>query len=150
MKEKYKNLYNLLIILKLFDIRLYKESIEFPFPIKKECINSIDLNDDILNDIIQLILDESGLTLEELIADINATIKSRNTKKEPHIRNKKQLFNYMRESYSNCILLIKPVDQMIRWDLTKKGYTFYSILNNKVNQSLNVFKDTIINHQYGK
>ena len=148
MGEKYKNLNNLSISLKCFRLRLKKENRRLNKFKEMDYINELNLSDDIINDIIQLILDESGLTLKELITDINLSVEERynwkhgcyTTVPKKKIRSKKELIYHLKTSHSNCDLLNSPINNLLIWCKTNKGFNFYSKLNMKVNKLLKPFK----------
>ncbi len=148
MIEKYKYLNEFAIALKSFILRLEKENITTKFCKKLEYINSIELSDEVINDIIQLIKDKGNLTLRQLINDVNITIKECNwvmgeKNKISYVKNKTELIKYMKSRISTCQLLTDVISCLIAWDSTKLGYDFYTMLNRNVNKSMKIFRDII-------
>lgn len=150
MEEKYQHLNNLYHDIKSFNFRLKKEGMRMTISEKRKYINLLNLSDDIINDIIQLIKDESGLTLNELIYDVNNTLIIKNTwrseeKKYKMITNKTEFIEYLKTYYSNWTLLTNPIENLLFFEDTKKGYDFYYNLNKKIISKLYVFKSIIRN-----
>lgn len=144
MINKYKNLNDLLNTFKPLILRIKKEWNHYALRI--QCFNSIELNDIIVDDILQLIIDKSGLTLKELITDVNETIKERNywrVKKIKCVENKKELIQHIKNICSNYDILTNPIKQLLYWNCTTQGYDFYGRVNKNVNQTLKVFEDVI-------
>ena len=148
MEEKYIYLNEFAIALKSFMLRLEKENLIPTFHKKLEYINSIELSDEVVNDIIQLIKDKGNLTLKQLIKDVNLTIKECNwvmgeKNKIRCVKNKTELIKYMKSRISTCQLLTDGISSLIAWDATKLGIDFYTILNITVNKSMRIFRDII-------
>ena len=147
MKEKYKNLYKLSKDIKSFMVRLDKESTYLTIGKKIAIINSIKLNDEIIEDIIQLIQNESNLTLQDLITNVNLTIKGKRKsyklieRKIPKeysicVKNKKTLIKYIKKVGSNHTILTMPMDIIIDWDETKIDYHNLQKMKNNISYML--------------
>ena len=145
MENNYKHLNNILKVIKQFNLRLIKENNSRSRGRLFKYVNGIELNDEVINDIIQLIKNESGLNLKDFIKDINLTIKYRNDshklfdERMECVRNKKELIQYMRNEHSNYAILSAPIDNLLYWNCTTKGYDFYGPLNEKIVKKLNLY-----------
>ncbi len=143
MKEKYQNLNEISKAIKAFNLRMKKEKKFTNNSFIIQCINEIELSDEVISDIIKLIQTEGQLTLKELIADVNKTITSKNywleenEDKTERVKNKKELISYIKKVSSNYRILNWTIDSILTWDVTKKGFNFYSNLNKKISQILN-------------
>lgn len=141
MKEKYKHLNDISKAIKLFNYRIKKEQPNLRRYQILKYINELELKDEVFDDVIQLIKSESGLNLKEFIRDINLTIKERNyfspEKIIKCVKNKKELIQYMRNEYSNYVILSNPIDNLLYWTCTIKGYDFYAELNETIIKKLN-------------
>ncbi len=150
MEKKYQNLYNLRNDIKSFNLRMIKENFNREHFFK--CINGIELSDEVYNDIIQFIINEGNFNLGEFIKDVNLTIKERNglfnRPKIKCVKNRKELIQYMRSNYPNYSILSNPIDNILFWDCTIKGYYFYEKLNEKIIEKLNL--NLIIDSLNGK
>ena len=144
MKEKYQHLNEISKAIKAFNLRIIKEKKNQYNSFTIKYINEIELSDDVISDIIKLIQTEGNLTLKELIADVNKSITVKNSYKEENekykrVKNKKELIYYIKNNIdcTNYRMLNHPIDAILIWDCTKKGFDFYSKLNKKISKLLN-------------
>lgn len=142
MIENYKHLNELSNAIKQFKLRMIKETTNYYSSFAIKYINEIELSDGVISDIIKLIQKEGQLTLKELISEVNKTITEKNywlenEHKTKRIKNKKELICYMKKASSNYRIINWTIDSILTWDVTKKGFNFYSNLNKKISQILN-------------
>lgn len=146
MIEKYKHLNELYYIIKSFILRLNKEFPKITKDEKITYINSLQLSDEIISEIIQLIKDESNLTLVDIINEVNFAIHRNNfwtftdEQKAKYVKNEKELINHIKEHYNTYQVLTNIVSHIFCWENSNKGYFFYLVLNQKVNKILNKFR----------
>lgn len=151
-KEKYPHLYQYeKIILQLLK-RIHKEEIHRISKAKlTKIVNTIEINDNIYKDTIKLILDESGLTLLELMEDINKNVKyysaiqhyimfnNFSTTRANFVVDENDVIKYVKNNVDNLSLFYDLVNKLLTWDETIRGFEFYHNLHNKLQNHSQVY-----------
>jgi hypothetical protein len=97
-------------------------------------INSIERHDDVINDVINLILNTTSLTIQQLIDEINKS-KFYGCL---YIKNEDDLISYIKGK-STLDLLLRPIDCLLYWNGTTKGHDFYSKANQIIKRSSKLY-----------
>lgn len=142
MEDKYPHLNELMDGLLRLAIRFKKEyskemSILEIYNKFKNYLNTLTLNDNVYEDIINMICNkENNLTYDEFLTDIykgtSRKYLSNSTIGEiiAHLRNRTTNFN----------LLLTPLLSLFNWSASRKGHEFYASLNMKIGYSLRLNK----------
>ena len=94
-----------------FILRIRKENVLIATKEMNSIINSIKLHDGVINDVINLILNTTSLTIKQLIDEINKS-KFQGCL---HIKNEDDLIYYIKGKNTLDILL-RPIDCLLYWD----------------------------------
>lgn len=152
----YHHLNNYEQIVKCFIIRNLKDD-----NAKKEVEDVIDninktipITNELIDDIINLILDNSDLTEKKLINDVNSYIEyiekttwCRSYTLYKKISNHTDLVNYIKHRITLFTLLTRPIAFLFNWSSTIRGVCYYERLSKRINKLLRTqaFVDKIFN-----
>lgn len=142
MKEKYPYLHELMDNLLILAIRFKKEyskemSILEIFNEFKNYLNTLTLDDNVYEDIINMICnEENNLTYDEFLTDIHKAAR------EKYLSNSTigEIIAHFRNRLTNYELLLIPLLGIFNWSASTKGHVFYSALNKKIANSLTLNK----------
>ncbi|MBR6517517.1 MAG: hypothetical protein IKT40_11855 [Bacilli bacterium] len=95
-------------------------------------INSIKIEDCVIEELINCVLDEGKITLEEFMIDINSYIDYNNNRylssKFYKVHNINDVINFIRIKQTNVALLTDFVNRLFYWSATKSGEKLYYYL----------------------
>ncbi|MBR6517628.1 MAG: hypothetical protein IKT40_12425 [Bacilli bacterium] len=138
MEEKYPLIYNVIENIRLLSIRLKKEGkLLYNDEYAKIINDNFEYNDDIIKEVINLTLDVSKMSIDDLKADFNCYFKKSMSYKNCRADNIDDIVNFIRNRIQTTHrLLSTPIDLFFPWVLTIHGHTYYSKLNQKVSVAI--------------
>lgn len=141
--DKYKNLLEIEKILCEFTYRYLKEKKVIDIYKFKSLINkNIVLNDGIIIDVLNLICDTLNISMISLIDEIKIS-------KYYTINDMPSLIQMIKDTCSTVSFLTEPIDVLLYWDGTQRGFRYYKKYNKIIFDKLklsHIIDDLLLNN----